>query len=158
LRRPRFLLRDNLGRLARWLRILGYDAVVMKAIPFSTIISRATKERRIFLSRCAKEMKLPAGVAHQLIRSDNHLKQLRELLPLLVLDESMLFTRCIRCNRLLTTIDPARMQDRIPAYVAQTHKHFTLCRHCGKVYWQGTHYADMKRTLTDIFQTNEETS
>lgn len=149
--RPKFLLRHNLNRLARWLRVLGYDAAVYQAIPRHVLISRAQKERRIFLSRCKQDMKLPTGVRGVHIISDAHLQQLRELLPLLELEAEQLFTRCIQCNRPLVEIDPARFTDRIPAYVAQTHQHFYLCRHCGKIYWPGTHHADMLHRVEQLF-------
>lgn len=156
--RPKFLLRNDLGRLARWLRALGYDAAIYASVPQHVLISRAQRERRIFVSRCKQDTKLPVGIRGVHILSDNHLQQLAELLPLLECNDEYLFTRCIQCNRLLVKADPERFANCIPPYVAQNHEHFFLCRKCGKIYWAGTHQADMMRTLRKLFDATRQQS
>jgi uncharacterized protein with PIN domain len=148
--RPRFLLTANLNKLAKWLRLLGYDAALYKNISFSAMINLAAKERRKILTRARKQQ----NDKHKdiiLIRSEDHLNQLREINKLLVMNDDYLFTRCLICNKMLYEIERQNIKKLVPEYIYKTHSDFKVCRKCGRLYWQGTHYEKMLETLKEIF-------
>ena len=149
--KPKFILSQELNRLAKWLRILGYDAVIYKSVNLLTIIRLAKKERRIFITRSQKKVKSVQKFSRILIKSENYLEQLREMKDYIRLNNEHIFTRCIICNKLLFEISPKKIITLIPEYIYQNHKDFKVCRKCGKIYWKGTHYQDMKNELSKLF-------
>ena len=153
-KRPKFLLTENLGRLAKWLRILGYDAAIFPKISFHNRIRIARKDNRIILTRDKKEAKSKLKFKRILIKSDDYLQQLREMESLVSFDEKYLFSRCSKCNKPLFEIDKEKIKSRLPVYVFQTRNEFQVCRFCGKIYWKGTHYGLMLEKLKTIFPKN----
>lgn len=149
--RPRFLLTANLNRLARWLRMLGYDAAVYKSISRQKQIDLANKERRILVTRCRKTANLKQRFSRFLILNDNHIKQLKELSDYLKIDESCLFSRCSNCNKMLVKISKKKIEHLIPKFVFENFDEFKLCRNCGHIYWQGSHYQKIKQELLETF-------
>ena len=147
---PKFILTENLNRLAKWLRLLGYDAALYRSISFDNLKRIAAKERRIVLTRHSKYGKTD-NKDIVLIRSTDHLEQLKELSTMLHLREEDLFSRCTLCNKLLYGIERQNIKDLVPEYIYQNQKEFKICRKCGKVYWQGTHYDKMMLILKEIF-------
>ncbi len=149
--KPKFILTPDLGRLAKWLRMLGYDAAVYKSVNLFTIIQLAKKERRIFVTRSQKKVKSVRKFSKILIRSENYLEQLREMKDYIRLNDDNIFTRCVICNKLLFDISKEKIIDLVPEFIYQNHKDFKVCRKCGKIYWKGTHYQDMKNEFSNIF-------
>ncbi len=148
--KPKFLLDENLNRLAKWLRMLGYDATIYKSVSIPNKLRLTKKERRIYLTRSPKTAKLKEKFSRFLIRTVDHQQQLGELKKFLKFDDNFLFTRCIECNRKLEKISKEKIKGIIPPYIYETFIEFTICRKCGKVYWQGSHYASMKRQLKNM--------
>ena len=123
-RNPRFFADAMLGRLARWLRILGYDTSYEAHLEDAALVRRAIQEERVILTR---DRALPA-------------EQLRELVTRVQLDtEGRLFTRCSRCNAGLESVPRSQIAERVPARVLRDHDHFKHCPGCGRVYWEGSH-------------------
>ena len=121
-----------LGGLARWLRVLGYDAAYQADIPDGELVRRALEERRIVLTR---DRRLPEEwwISDVLLpRSVKPLEQLREVVNAFGLDQSGLFTRCTVCNVPLETSD-TNLVSRCPA--------------CARSYWEGSHTARMRAAL-----------
>ena len=154
--KPKFLLAENLSRLAKWLRLLGYDTVVYKSISYHNMVRLALKDSRIILTRSKKDADLKRRFSRRLIVSDKHLGQLEEIKDLLQLNNDKIFTRCLICNRILYDISKNKIQDFVPEFVWERHSKFKICRKCGKIYWQGTHYKDMLNKLKKIFCEVEE--
>lgn len=150
--RPDFIAERNLARLTRWLRILGYDTLNYKNISFNNLIRIARRDRRIVLTRNQKHAKSNYKFSRVLIKSDNLEKQLRELDSFITFDEKFLFTRCPNCNKILFLIDKRKIVDLIPEKVYKNFAEFKVCRRCGKIYWQGTHYRDFKAKLESLFK------
>ncbi|HPR18649.1 MAG TPA: Mut7-C RNAse domain-containing protein [Candidatus Cloacimonadota bacterium] len=150
--RPRFLLTENLNKLARFLRMLGYDAVVYKSISSQKMIDLASKERRILLTRSHKTAKSKIHFSRILIKSVMPAKQLQEIASYLEIEDNYLFTRCLNCNKHLFEIEKQKISDLVPDPVFQSFDEFTVCRSCGKIYWKGTHYTDMKKQLAEILE------
>lgn len=152
---PSFLLSENLNRLARWLRLLGYNAALFRSIDFDNMIRIANRDRRIILTRDRKQAISRKKFKRRLIKTDNHLLQLRELLDLIRFDQAHAFTRCLECNRRLFVISGDKIKDLVPEYTRQQHQEFLYCRQCGRIYWQGDHYRDMKDKLEKLFSKEE---
>jgi len=148
--KPKFLLDENLTRLARWLRMLGYDATVYENVSIHNKIRLAKKERRIYLTRSKKTAKLKEEFSRFLIRANDHQHQMGELNQFLKFENDFIFTRCINCNRKLEKISKEKIKEIIPPYIYETFNEFNICRKCGKIYWQGSHYASMKRQLKNM--------
>ena len=149
--KPKFLLTENLNRLSKWLRMLGYDATIYKSISLSNMIRLAVKERRIILTRSAKQAKSNLKFSRILIKSDNHFKQIKELKEIITFNEQYTFSRCLVCNKQLYGISKEKVKDLVPEFIYENQADFKVCRKCGKIYWQGTHYKVMLEVLKNIF-------
>ncbi len=148
--KKKFLLDENLGKLAKWLRMLGYDSVVYKSISIEKKISLCIKERRIFLTRSKKIAKMNERFSRILIRTEKYDNQLKEILPLLEINNEMFFSRCLECNNRLQAIKAEKIDGLVPENVKHNFTDFKICRKCGKIYWHGSHYDAMKSKLKNL--------
>jgi len=150
----RFMADAMLGKLARWLRILGYDTAYEKVIDDSALIERVIGENRWLLTRDGylTQRKVLRG-RHTLIASDHldgQLRQLRDELSLrLDLGEGRPF-RCADCNVALHPISAEDAAPLVPPFVARQYHEFLQCDRCGRVYWPGTHWEDLSGRLDRI--------
>lgn len=137
---PRFLADEMLGSLARWLRVMGYDAEYARDMRDDDILHRAVEEGRTLLTR-DRELARKAGERGMLLHSDDGVEQLEEVVRQfdLVFNEER--TRCTLCNRDLVPIGPEEASERVPPRVLERHREFLSCPSCGRVYWKGTHWA-----------------
>lgn len=147
----RFLLADHLGALARWLRLLGYDAAVYRQLGFAQLIHRAAKERRVYLTRSPREADDHRPFPRRLVHGQKALEQLASLREVLSLDEGRLFSRCSVCNVHLRALPRARAAQLVPPHVFETQEDFRYCPRCGRVYWAGTHEQEARERLRKIF-------
>lgn len=143
---PRFVVDAMLGRLARWLRVLGYDTLYFPDGEDAALARRALAEDRILLTRDV-ELARRRGLRVILISDDRVDNQLREVVRLIPLDAGQAFSRCLDCNIPLAELDRAQARDLVPPYVFATQTRFRRCPRCAKVYWRGTHWAHMLATL-----------
>lgn len=140
LRIPRFVLDVHLGTLARYLRLIGFDAVWHNDSDDRTIIALATSERRIILTRDRGVLRHGAVTHGYWLRATDPLAQLEEVVRALDLAEQIEpFTRCMECNGLLRRIDREEAAPHVPRLVASTRQEFVRCGGCGHVYWPGSH-------------------
>jgi len=148
----KFICDDNLGKLAKWLRTLGYDTLFFDPIEDGDLIARALKEDRTVLSRDTQlsRFKLKLGERLMLIQSDNPLEQLKQVEKHFGLkqDEKLLFSRCLVCNEPLEKTEKEEIKDRLYPYVYQTQDTFVHCPQCERIYWSATHVQRMKATLS----------
>jgi len=149
----KLLLTRELGRLAKWLRILGFDTEYFKEANISSLIIQALRENRVIITR---NHRLPrsAGLRIVLIKEEKLKEQLREVLKALEisLDSVLMFSRCIICNEELVEIAKDQIKDRVPEYVFNTQKDFISCPKCERIYWQGTHWGNVETILKEIAQ------
>ena len=132
--RKKFLVDENLGKLAKWLRMLGYDAAVYKSISIEKKISLCVKERRIFLTRSTKIAKRKERFSRILIKSEKYDKQLQELLHVLEFNAKMLSSRCLECNYKLQELQIEKIRDLVPENVRNNFPDYKICRKCGKFF------------------------
>ncbi|MBI5855291.1 MAG: Mut7-C RNAse domain-containing protein [Nitrospirae bacterium] len=136
-----------LGRLARWLRILGYDTAYEKVITDEELIDRVLRENRWLLTRdghLARRKVLRAR--HTVIASDDLEGQLRQLHRDLIIELEVNHQRgyrCADCNAVLTSISHDEVIPLVPPFVAQQYREFLQCPRCHRVFWPGTHWQDL---------------
>ena len=143
-----------LGRLARWLRILGYDTAYEKVITDEALVERTVREGRWLLTRDRRLVlrKLLRG-RHTLLDADDVAGQLRQLHRDLAIDLDLTHQRtyrCAGCNVVLTSISHADAAPLVPPFVAQEHREFLRCPRCRRLFWPGTHWQDFNRRLTAV--------
>jgi len=152
--KPRFLADCNVGRLARWLRALGYDASYHERIGDAELVREAAAESRVVLTRdrdLTKRRVIQTGVVRAvLIRDDEVTEQLRQVFAELGLELNEALTRCIECNSELQSRPPSTVADRVPPYVRLTQSRYSECPDCGRIYWAGTHWQRMQAVLAGL--------
>ncbi|MEW6170524.1 MAG: Mut7-C RNAse domain-containing protein [Candidatus Omnitrophota bacterium] len=147
----KFILSRELGRLVKWLRILGFDTQYFCEDKISSLIIQALRDERLILTR-NKKLSQRKGIKVIEIKKDVVKDQLKELLKTLKikLDSSMIFTRCILCNAILESVNKDDIKDKIPEYIFETQNNFVTCPKCRRVYWQGTHWGNVSKILQEI--------
>ena len=146
-KRLKFVLTIDAQKLAKWLRLLGYDAKVIKSVSLLNLIRIAKSEKRVIISRSKRVLNHPLEFERIFIHSNSLEEQLLELKPFLEYDDSLIFTRCPEDNDLLTEIEKTKVIKLVPEKVAQLHNQFKICHKCGRVYWKGSHYQRIKDKL-----------
>lgn len=147
-----FLADVMLGRLARWLRALGYDAVYTREPINSKLMVSAYKEGRIMLTRNKKLYKRVGAKGAILIDFDCFREQVQEVISTLGLeyDEGIFFTRCLDCNIPLVPLQRDEARQKVPPFVFYNINTFRACPRCRRIFWSGTHIDEMKK-LIDTF-------
>jgi uncharacterized protein with PIN domain len=150
----RFMADAMLGRLARWLRILGYDTAYERNVADNVLIERVIEEGRWLLTRDTYlvQRRVLRG-RHTLITSDDVEGQLRQLHQDLKLDLDVNHQRgyrCADCNVVLMSISHARATPLVPPFVAQQYREFLQCPQCHRVFWPGTHWNHLHKRLAAI--------
>jgi uncharacterized protein with PIN domain len=148
----KFLVDRMLGRLARDLRLLGYDTLYYKGEDLLELIDLGRKGRRVILTRNSRLIpKRPEDRIVQ-ITEDNPALQLKELISRndIPLEEDRFFSRCLLCNALLEKVPRQEAEGKVPDFIFQHHKEFVRCSRCRKIYWPGTHHENMERKLRKL--------
>lgn len=141
LREPRFVLDVHLGKLARYLRLMGFDTVYRSDYDDAAIIALSSAERRIILTRDRGLLKRSVVTHGHWVRATDPRVQLREIVRAFDLaGASRPFTRCMLCNGALDKVTKDDVVERLPPLVREHFNAFARCRECGQVYWQGSHY------------------
>ncbi|MFH1454295.1 MAG: Mut7-C RNAse domain-containing protein [Armatimonadota bacterium] len=149
----KFLLDSMLGKLAKWLRICGFDTEYVKDSKDTDLYFSAKKEDRILLTRDNKYKNLKT-IKMCFINHDDLDKQIKQLFFEfnITKEEFCFFSRCTVCNKLLKDIDKEEIIDKIPPYTAKTKNEFSICAGCGRIYWTGTHYERMRSKLNSMLE------
>ena len=142
---PRFAADAMLGRLARWLRVLGFDTTYDAAIADPDLVRLADREERILLTRDQHLLRELRPARSLEVRRDAPLEQLQEVVSALDLTPpAELFTRCLVCNTTLTSPLPVAEAERLlPPGAGALSGAVRRCMACGRVYWQGSHVRRM---------------
>jgi len=155
----KFIVDHNVGKLARWLRMLGFDSLFFSGGDDSQMVKQALAEGRIMLTRDTGIMKrrvINNGRLNAvLIESEEPERQIQQLMATLDLkDQSRPFTICLECNHSLVERSPAEVKERVPPYVYQTQTRYMECPACRRIYWQGTHWKSMMRKMEKLASTS----
>jgi len=141
---PLRLLADGmLGRLAKWLRLLGYDTAYDNTASDHELARRARAERRILLTR-DRELAERRGLRTLLIHSEALEEQVRQVQEALGPPPGPPLSRCAVCNAVLEPVSAEAIAGRVPPYVLRTQSAFRRCPGCGRIYWPGSHLQAMR--------------
>lgn len=148
LRVPRFVADVHLGKLARRLRLLGFDTLYENDCDDSELIRRSVRGRRILLTRDVALLKHKSLTHAYYVHSTDPARQLEELVAALDLRSRMRpFTRCMRCNGRLRRVPAARVAALLPPRVRRTARRVARCAGCGQLYWRGSHVESLARIV-----------
>lgn len=136
----RFLVDGMLGKLAKWLRILGYDTLYYRNLEDHQLARLAAAEGRVLLTGDEELWHREKREGTILISSDNWREQLRELAAQVELHSDRLFSRCTECNTPLERVDEEEARGHVPPYILATQEEFSRCPQCGRFYWKGSHF------------------
>jgi uncharacterized protein with PIN domain len=147
----KFILTKELGRLARWLRILGFDATYFNQDKLSSLVIQALREERLIITR-NQHLPKSGGLRIVWLSCETLKEQIAEVLKALHLElnPDIMFSRCILCNLELKPIAKEEVKEKIPAYVYQSEQSFFTCTQCKRIYWQGTHWGNVTKTLEEM--------
>jgi uncharacterized protein len=145
----RFAADRNLGKLAKWLRVLGYDTRYDRGIADWNFLRRAGEEGRIALTRKRGLALLAHPESLVVVEADRVDSQIGEVLTALDIepDPAARMTRCLRCNTPLEDILKEAVESLVPVFVYQTQTRFRRCPRCGKIFWPGTHARHVEEYL-----------
>jgi hypothetical protein len=142
-----------LGKLARWLRVLGFDAAFPAESGDESLLALARREDRVLLTRDRDLVLRAKNVTALLVESEAWADQVRQILARFKLwDEVRPHTRCPACNVELRPIGRDAAANLVPICVLEKAGEFALCPACGRVFWPGTHYDDMTGRLPDLIR------
>lgn len=148
--KPLRLLADGmLGRLAKWLRLLGYDTAYDNAATDPELARRARAEERVLLTR-DHELAARRGLDTLLIESEDLEEQVHEVWEGLGPPPAPPLSRCAVCNGILEPVSPAEIADHVPPYVLRTQAEFHRCSGCGRIYWPGSHVEEMRDQIDKL--------
>lgn len=148
----KFVADCMLGRLAKWLKILGFDVLFFSKAEDKDLVDISRRENRVLLTRDSGLIEKTKKRKNRLfVASDAWEDQVVQ-----VLDEYGLWdsvrpnTRCLECNRPLKPLPKDAARNLVTPYVLEHATSFAICPQCDRVYWQGTHYGDMERKIEKI--------
>jgi uncharacterized protein with PIN domain len=146
---PAFVADAMLGKLARWLRALGYDCLYPRKAEDGDLLRIAREGGRWLLTRDVRLAGLATPGRVLLVRSNYVDVQVREVAGALGLKLAPVraLTRCIECNGVLEPREKEEVRDRVPPYTYATQEQFIGCPDCGKIYWAGTHVGPILERL-----------
>ena len=148
LRIIRFIADAHLGKLARYLRMLGYDTVYSNDLEDAEIIKTSLSEKRIILTRDLGILKNGKVQRGYFVRNQNPLQQCREIMHKFSLEHRISpFSRCMECNGIFKKIDKEQIKEDIPDNAHQYFTEFYQCVNCHNLYWKGSHYEEMLKTI-----------
>ena len=152
----KFIVDCMLGKLARWLKILGFNVSYFQKIEDNELLASAEKEERILLTRDNGLIEKAKVVEHLFIKSEDWKKQVTQVLKHFDLWSLVNpYSRCIECNVELKNITKEKAKNLVVPFIYEQKKSFALCPHCGQVFWKGTHFDDMEFKIKDILTEEE---
>ncbi len=155
----KFIADSMLGRLSRWLRLLGYDTLYYPHIEDRVLLRIAREDNRILLTRDTCLVKIRGLKDFLLLKDNNPFKQLKNVIETFKLklnDKSesaggiVTLSRCADCNGSIFNTPKEEVKGLVPEYVYQTSDIFRQCSRCGKIYWKGTHPEKFRKKLAEI--------
>jgi uncharacterized protein with PIN domain len=149
---PKFIVDHNVGKLVKWLRLMGYDTRFFNGNDDSELVAMAQAEGRVILSRDTQIMKrrvITSGkLKAVLIQSDEPERQIHQVIDTLGLDcRFRPFALCLECNQPLVERSKDEVKELVPPYVFKTQNQFMQCPNCQRIYWRGTHWQAMTERL-----------
>lgn len=153
LREPKFVLDAHLGKLAAYLRMLGFDTAYQICASDPDLAQISKDEKRILLTRDRGLLKRAAVTHGYWIREIDSRRQAAETITRFDLRRLVRpFTRCMACNGSISVVAKEAIRERVPEQVWERHERFRTCLQCRRVYWEGTHYAWMVDKIAQLMK------
>jgi hypothetical protein len=150
---PRFVADAHLGRLAAYLRLLGFDTAYRNDFADEELAAIAGREQRIVLTRDLGVLKRGAVTRGYFLRATEPGRQLAEVARRYDLRQhARPFSRCLRCNTPLTPVSKEHVAPFVPSRSREHFEEFSRCATCGRVYWKGSHYERMARLIDAVLK------
>jgi uncharacterized protein with PIN domain len=148
----KFIVDNNVGKLAKWLRIMGYDALLFNEEDDGKMVKVALAQNRVILTKDTQIMRRRLVTSGRLkailIKDDEPKAQLRQIAETLGLDYQFRpFSICLECNQSLVERNKNEVRDLVPSHVFKTQNLYMECPSCHRIYWRGTHWQAMSREL-----------
>jgi uncharacterized protein len=151
-----FILDNHLGRLTAYLRMLGFDCLYDPGLPDSELAEISNNTHRTILTRDRRLLMRKIILSGYFLRSKQPLQQVVEIIHRFNLQEKIRpFLRCMRCNHLLLPIEKEKILHRLQPKTRHYYQEFRLCSNCDQIYWQGSHYDYMQKTIEMILNESE---
>lgn len=148
---PRFVADVMLGRLAKWLRIAGFDVLYSNRFTDNELVALSKREDRVLLSRDTRLLARKSVKQFIFLESQDIHDQIRQIFAeTRTARLSSLLTRCLSCNEPLVEATRESVRPSVPAFVFKTHLNFKSCPKCRKVFWAGSHRDSVLRTLEKL--------
>lgn len=148
LRRNRFVVDVNLGKLARWLRLLGFDTLYRNDFPDPELVRVSAEEHRILLTRDRRLLHHKAVTHGYWVRSVEPERQVAEVVRRFQLESAIApFHRCLACNGVIHPVAKEHVVQHLKPKTRLYYDEFYQCSECGKVYWKGPHFARLEDTV-----------
>ncbi len=142
-----------LGKLAKWLKILGFDSIFFSKIEDEELMAIAQREGRILLTRDTGMIERARSLTTLFIDSEDWREQVKQVLDHFYLWENVKpNSRCIECNTPLKKISKKRARNLVTPFVYKMADIFALCPSCGRVFWRGTHLKDMEFKISELLK------
>jgi uncharacterized protein with PIN domain len=151
LRNPRFVLDVHLGKLAAYLRMLGFDTAYRNCASDPQLVATSVEEHRILLTRDRGLLKHSALTHGYWLRQTDSRRQAAEVIERFDLRRALRpFTRCMACDTPLRPASKAEVRNRLPPRTAELYNEFQDCPGCGRVYWKGSHHRRMQQWIEEL--------
>ena len=149
----KFVVDCMLGKLAKWLKILGFDTLFFSKIGDDELLAIAEKEERVLLTRDNELFERADAAAAFFIISEDWQDQLKQVLDRFKLrDKAKPYSRCIECNAVLKALSRDKAKNLVTPFVYKNAAGFALCPVCGRVFWQGSHQKDMDAKIEEFLK------
>lgn len=151
----KFIVDSNVGKLVKWLRMMGYDTLFISGISDNELVNIALAEGRILLTKdthiTRRRVAVSGTLRVLLVETDNPREQLLQVMKKLNLDCHLnQFTRCMECNHSLVPRNKEEVKDLVPPFVWRTQNQYMQCPLCHRIYWRGTHWQRMNAELNEL--------
>lgn len=151
LRDTKFILDVHLGKLAAYLRMLGFDTLYRSCFSDLELARLSSEEKRILLTRDRGLLKHTCVRHGYWLRNTDSRKQAEEVVQRFDLGRRIHpFTRCMACNSVLYSVSKAEIVPLVPQRIMELHDEFRQCEPCGRVYWEGSHHNRMARFIQQL--------
>jgi uncharacterized protein with PIN domain len=151
LRETKFILDVHLGKLAAYLRMLGFDTLYRGCFSDSELVRLSSQQKRILLTRDRGLLKHASVMHGYWLRNTDSRKQAEEIVQRFDLSRRIHpFTRCMACNGMLSPVTKSEVAAAVPERVAELHDEFRRCETCGRVYWEGSHHRRMAKFIQQL--------
>lgn len=150
---PKFLADAMLAKLARWLRLLGFDCAHDTGTSDERLVRRSLEEQRVLLTLDRRLPEEWTTAEIRVLRGAGTREQLVEVVRDYGLADAItVLSRCSECNCPVRTAAPDEARERVPPHVLRTQDTFRACPRCGRVYWEGTHAARIRRVAEEVLE------